>query len=79
MQINLFSIPSQSPAFASNLFQKNKMILTFCIEPLGDLIESPWYGYFGLDFYVSTQYPNINWKVQNLAVGVFTTRSFYEH
>lgn len=76
-QFHSFSIYAQSPQCITNTFNKEKTFLTFYGDSLGDLIDAPLYGYFGWEFYLTTQYPNVNWKVQNFAVGGFTTENVY--
>ncbi|TGL18631.1 SGNH/GDSL hydrolase family protein [Leptospira yanagawae] len=76
-QFHSISVYAQSAQCITNTFNKDKTFLTFYGDSLGDLIDSPLYGYFGWDFYLSTQYPNINWNVQNFAVSGFTTENVY--
>lgn len=79
LQTQTFSIYGQSAECVSNPFNKDKTFLTFYGDSLGDLVDTPLYGYFGWDFYLSSQYPNINWNIQNFAVGGFTTLEVYNH
>lgn len=79
IQINSYSIYGQSAECISNPFNKDKTFLTFYGDSLGDFVDAPLYGYFGWEFYLTTQYPNVNWKVQNFAVGGFTTENVYNH
>lgn len=79
LQIHTYSIYGQSAECVSNPFNKDKTFLTFYGDSLGDLVDTPLYGYFGWDFYLSSQFPTIDWKVQNYAVGGYTTKEVYNH
>ncbi|MCE9500008.1 MAG: SGNH/GDSL hydrolase family protein [Leptospira sp.] len=59
-------------------FDPNKTFLTFYGDSLGDQVDLGAYGYFGWEFYLITQKPEIDWNVQNLAVSGDTTNNTYD-
>jgi lysophospholipase L1-like esterase len=54
-------------------FEPNKTFLTFYGDSLGDLVNEPYYGYFGWDQYLTLMFPAVEWNVQNLAHSGDTT------
>ncbi|WP_420844104.1 LIC10707 family hydrolase [Leptospira montravelensis] len=70
---------SQASECITNSFNKDKTFLTFYGDSLGDFVDLPLYGYFGWNFYLTSQYPNVDWQTQNFAVGGFTTAEVYNH
>lgn len=59
-------------------FDPDNTMITFYGDSLGDYVDEPGYGYFGWDTYLSIQNPNVNWKIQNLATGGWTTRNVHD-
>lgn len=59
-------------------FEPNKTFLTMYGDSLGDFIDEPAYGYFGWDQYLTLMNFSVEWNVQNLAIGGYTTKSVYE-
>jgi hypothetical protein len=49
-------------------FDPNSTLITFYGDSLGELIRLPLYGYFGWEWYLTTQEPRVRWDVQNFAV-----------
>lgn len=58
-------------------FDPERTLVTFYGDSLGDYIDQEGYGYFGWETYLTIQNPQINWKIQNLAAGGWTTRDVY--
>ena len=56
-------------------FDPNSTLITFYGDSLGDLIDSPLYGYFGWDWYLTTREPRVRWDIQNLAVSGNRTKN----
>ncbi|MCG9876294.1 MAG: hypothetical protein MH321_16075 [Leptospiraceae bacterium] len=48
-------------------FDPNATMITFYGDSLGDLIDSPLYGYFGWEWYLTAHDPSLRWDIQNLA------------
>jgi lysophospholipase L1-like esterase len=59
-------------------FDPNSTLITFYGDSLGDFVDAPLYGYFGWEWYLTTQDPTVNWDIQNLAVGGNRTDGVYE-
>lgn len=59
-------------------FEPSKTFLTMYGDSLGDFIDEPAYGYFGWDQYLTLMNFSVEWNVQNLAIGGYTTKSVYE-
>ena len=48
-------------------FDPNSTMITFYGDSLGDLIDSPLYGYFGWEWYLTAHDTSVRWDIQNLA------------
>jgi hypothetical protein len=57
-----------SPSPCQTDFDPNSTLITFYGDSLGELIRLPLYGYFGWEWYLTTQEPRVRWDVQNFAV-----------
>ncbi|RHX89141.1 LIC10707 family hydrolase [Leptospira stimsonii] len=58
-------------------FEPNKTFLTMYGDSLGDFVNEGAYGYFGWDKFLTLMNFGIEWNVQNLAIGGYTTNSVY--
>lgn len=58
-------------------FEPNKTFLTMYGDSLGDFVNEGLYGYFGWDKYLTLMNFGVDWNVQNLAVGGYTTYDVY--
>lgn len=72
------SAQSVTPKCVQTNFDPNQTLVTFYGDSLGDLIDNDFYGYFGWETYLTAHNPGINWKIQNTAVGGWTTRDVYD-
>jgi len=66
---------SKEPDACQTDFDPNSTMITFYGDSLGDLIDSPLYGYFGWDWYLTTREPHVRWDIQNLAVSGNRTKN----
>ncbi|MCG9876296.1 MAG: hypothetical protein MH321_16085 [Leptospiraceae bacterium] len=58
---------SKEPDACQTDFDPNETMITFYGDSLGDLIDSPLYGYFGWEWYLTAHDPSLRWDIQNLA------------
>ncbi len=59
-------------------FDPNSTLVTFYGDSLGELVSLPLYGYFGWEWYLTTQEPRVRWDVQNLARTGSRTQQVYD-
>lgn len=69
---------SKEPDACQTDFDPNSTLITFYGDSLGELVSLPLYGYFGWEWYLTTQEPRVRWDVQNLARTAWTTKSVWE-
>jgi hypothetical protein len=69
---------SDKPDACQTDFDPNSTLVTFYGDSLGELVSLPLYGYFGWEWYLTTQEPRVRWDVQNLARTGSRTQQVYD-
>lgn len=69
--------PLNDPNSCQTDFDPNSTQITFYGDSLGDFVDSPLYGYFGWEWYLTIHNTGVRWDIQNLAVGGNRTEQVY--